>query len=1741
MRRTRNVPRQHHPASTPFKQLSQALALRSGTTAHGGTMRFFAAFVAMLMVSFVLTVAPTSQAQAADTCSVAMTGPDGGSVPIYDSFTYNISGSKVSGDARTLTIQLADGLSLATDSLDPYVGSSTIDTYEYDEDTNVLMIHLAAAASVYQFAFNVNQVDNSQKNSDTVYETTVSGCGDESSVSTDVTGNVDYSTTKSSSTNPGSDNRTVHYSFNVKTDNWSNSETFTSWTQTLTDVIPAGAYVTSSSSTWNGGSWSSVDNDDGTTTWTWTREGSYGPEAYSLDSAGTNIWLNVYYPADTFADGTTPPANVVTLDVGDYDGVDTHSDDASVQSGEFGGGTIAKEIAISKLFNGSDSVNVTSGEVWMSPLNGTISAAYINTMDDATLASMTVEDSVDLADNDLFSDHSNQYRLNFTFNQELQSNPVSFTLEYTTNVQTDWVTYDTSGLTTASNSAVLNLVTVIQGSNNASSNNGGMNYGWANSTRLSLPVGEHLTGWRIVLSPDDDTSLNNGAQVDVSMTYIASYRSVTDGETTADSITNTAQASGETVEDEPQTLLVYDAATMNIEDAVPIQTTVNAPSTISVVDGGGEADFQACIANYEPSGKAYSDTSMNVVLPVGVFLNTSESVVANPSTSSPSGLVTPVVGDGVTVSTSMLEIDGENHQVVTLHFDELESLRSLDTAWDGVFCYTIPTTVTAQAFISAGNLSVQTTSWAWTEDPSTEGLKYAQTWDSRIQTDTYDFAPEGWVKNDKIARASDSSTVNIAGALIVSKEVSNGDEVWSTDSAVDTPGTAEWKLTILNGLDSYLTDVVVFDRLPYVGDDAGSTFDSALTGAVTGLPDGATVEYSTNATSADDGDWSDDPTGATAFRVTIDRIESFESFELTFPTNVPEDLLFGDEAFNSATGSGVYHHPSSGATDTVTFASNQARAYVAPTPSLSVVKTTNDVHYDEAPGALVTAGDTVEWSYVVTNTGNTTLNDVSLSDAFADGSGTTGELTPTSEDTGPLAPGESRTFTATGTAVAGQYENTVTATGTAVDDEGVTIAQQPDPATDSSWYKAAALGSLSVTKQVTGDGASLVADDTVFTGTYSYPAGEGYEAGSGEWSTTAGETWTSETVIPEGAVVTVLEDAPDAVAGGTWGTTTISDPVTIVAGETAEVTVENPITVDTGLFSVTKSVTGDGASLVADDVEFTGTYSYPAGDTFEAGSGEWSAVNGETWTSGAIPTEVVVTVVENTPDAVAGATWGSAVISEPVTIVTGETVEVTVENPITVDTGSFTVTKQVTGDGASLVPEDQVFTGTYSYPEGETFEAGSGDWSAVNGETWTSGAIPAGAVVTVVENDPDAVAGGTWTESTVSDPVTIVTGETAEVTVTNTITVDTGLFSVTKEVTGDGASLVSDDQVFTGTYSYPAGDTFEAGDGEWSAVNGETWTSGAIPAGAVVTVVENTPDAVAGGTWSAAVISDPITIVKGDTVDDTATITVENPITVDTGSFTVTKQVTGDGASLVPEDQVFTGTYSYPAGDTFEAGSGEWSAVNGETWTSGAIPAGAVVTVVENASDAVAGGAWGDAIISEPVTIATGETAAVTVENPITTNTGLFSVTKVVEGGGASLVPDDQVFSGTYSYPAGDTFEAGSGEWSGANGETWTSNEIPAGAVVTVVETDPEAVDGATWTGSTVSDPVTIVTGETAEITVTNTIDKDEVTPTNPDSDSDGALATTGGVIPLSLLAIAVLLLLVGGVTVTVAARKRRS
>ncbi len=99
-----------------------------------------------------------------------------------------------------------------------------------------------------------------------------------------------------------------------------------------------------------------------------------------------------------------------------------------------------------------------------------------------------------------------------------------------------------------------------------------------------------------------------------------------------------------------------------------------------------------------------------------------------------------------------------------------------------------------------------------------------------------------------------------------------------------------------------------------------------------------------------------------------------------------------------------------------------------PTPKVDIEKSTNNQDADTATGPVIPVGQTVTWKYTVTNNGNVPIELVNVKD---------NKLGVIWETTTPgaviMAPGEIKTYTRTGTAVVGQYENIATVTAYTTD------------------------------------------------------------------------------------------------------------------------------------------------------------------------------------------------------------------------------------------------------------------------------------------------------------------------------------------------------------------------------------------------------------------------------------------------------------------------------------------------------------------------------------------------------------------------------------------------------------------------------------------------------------------------------------------------------------------------------------
>jgi hypothetical protein len=139
--------------------------------------------------------------------------------------------------------------------------------------------------------------------------------------------------------------------------------------------------------------------------------------------------------------------------------------------------------------------------------------------------------------------------------------------------------------------------------------------------------------------------------------------------------------------------------------------------------------------------------------------------------------------------------------------------------------------------------------------------------------------------------------------------------------------------------------------------------------------------------------------------------------------------------------------------------------------AIDIEKATNGDDADAAPGPTITVGETVTWTYVVTNTGGFDLSDVTVTDD---------QIGAISCPQDTLEPSESMTCTATGTATVGQYENLGTASGDWLSEGG------PLPVTDSdpSHYfgEQAPVPAIDIEKATNGEDADSAPGPTITSG-----------------------------------------------------------------------------------------------------------------------------------------------------------------------------------------------------------------------------------------------------------------------------------------------------------------------------------------------------------------------------------------------------------------------------------------------------------------------------------------------------------------------------------------------------------------------------------------------------------------------------------------------------------------------------------
>ena len=576
-----------------------------------------------------------------------------------------------------------------------------------------------------------------------------------------------------------------------------------------------------------------------------------------------------------------------------------------------------------------------------------------------------------------------------------------------------------------------------------------------------------------------------------------------------------------------------------------------------------------------------------------------------------------------------------------------------------------------------------------------------------------------------------------------------------------------------------------------------------------------------------------------------------------------------------------------------------------PAPALTVEKTANRQQ-------ITSAGQSVTYSFKVTNTGNVTLRGVTVDDSDFSGTGTLGAISPAS--VASLAPGASRTFTATYTTTqadvnAGVLTNTATASGTPPTGDPVTSGPS------SVRIPASANPSLSVVKSASPSGQSsytvgqritysfvvtntgnvtmsdVAVDDSDFNG--SGQLGALTPASVASLAPGASRTFTATYTLTQ-ADVDRGSTTNSATATGTppgSGTPVPSDPSTVTVPSTP-----NPS------LSLVKSASPATGANVGDTVTYsfrltnTGNVTLTDATVNEgafSGTGDLSAVDCPVAANSLAPgasATCTATYTLTQADADAGVVTNSATSSA--TTPTGGTVDSPPSTATVTITAApaLTVTKTATPDSATKVGD----TVTYS------FRATNIGNVTVRNVTVNEGAFS-----------------GTGTLSEINCPAgarSLAPGDSVTCTATYTLTqadVDAGMVTNTATVSGDtpgGPPVTSPPS--TTTVNVPADPSLtitKTSDTTTITRAGQdiTYSFAVANTGNVTIDDVEVQDQDFTGTGALSAITCPSSsVAPGDTLTCTATYTVTQA-DVDAGNLSNTATATGNppggGDPVVPE------------------------------------------------------------------------------------------------------------------------------------------------------------------------------------------------------------------------------------------------
>lgn len=542
-----------------------------------------------------------------------------------------------------------------------------------------------------------------------------------------------------------------------------------------------------------------------------------------------------------------------------------------------------------------------------------------------------------------------------------------------------------------------------------------------------------------------------------------------------------------------------------------------------------------------------------------------------------------------------------------------------------------------------------------------------------------------------------------------------------------------------------------------------------------------------------------------------------------------------------------------------------------------------------------------------------------------------------------------------------------------------------------------ATGQLKVKKLVTGPGAEFAPDEFQVEVSCTVPAREGAAAVALDPITVtipANEEVLLDQQFPWGAECE-LQD----VAGANGETSSESSgSVTVGSDGATPVLAQLTNTYEVGKFTIQKQVEGAvnqdgevidyGAFLVKVECTFLGEVLPLEPTEVELTAG------GEPFTSPNLPVGAKCIITEVDSKQGKGTLDGEGVEdngggSWTITITGGEAaldLQLTNVMPL----GAIEIEKQVVGEGVALVPDDTVFEFAVECTfEGKTVWDGTLSLTkaqALAGDKLTIEKLPKGAECGLTEPE---TGGASKAPEITPASLTVGSDEGATFTVVNTF--DAGDLHVIKEITGEGAERwgagpfeVSLECTFNDT-EIPVPGGVER---ELTAEGNYEGDYTGLPLGAKCGLTETKT----GGATSSEIVNANGEAVTGPvTIGDEDALELRVVNTFDIGSLSVTKKITGDGASLAA-DKVFTVELACSverdgetvAIDVPEGAERELSTAGGLTATYDELPVGAAcelretnaggassVTITPNAGDATVGTA----------TVASDEVVELTVVN----------------------------------------------------------------------------------------------------------------------------------------------------------------